>query len=224
MFSLNINNADTVTNNIEAIRNMVVPENWTLKKKDMHAIGVNAEEIFEGVVKTFHDDFPYKLFVDLNNGETYWYNTNRYVERIVDNKIQLKKKSGYIWETVYENGTFYPTARVYLLNGYSWSGKEDLKYASIKLKNKGRKSFVPRIHQLIALFGFGVETFNCLEKDRTLEINHLDQQLKFWHVTNNALKDLEITTKEGNVEYREKCREYPVLPKQKGEISYEFQF
>jgi hypothetical protein len=222
MESIDIDNAKSVPENLEELRNFEVPENWTDKKKDMAQFGKNGEEIFKNIIRTFHNDFNFVTYVDLLGGEAYWFNTNLYEEYIEEHQILLRKKSDTNWYIVYDNksGKFYPTIRAYLLNGYSFSGKKELKYPSIKFVNKMKKGFVPRVHQIVALFGYGIATFDSIEKDRTLEINHLDPKVVEYKVTNNGLGSLEITTKEGNVEHREENRERLILVNRGGEIVF----
>ncbi|WP_342443846.1 hypothetical protein MKY25_03500 [Geobacillus sp. FSL W8-0032] len=213
-FSINIENAEKVSVILDSLRNLKPDESWDRKKIDMLELGVNGEEIFENIVRTFHRDFDYVLYIDLLGGHVYWFNTKLYDEFIDEknSRIYLKRKNDEDWYIVYDNGVFYPSYKCYLLNGYSYCGKNNLRYPCLKLKSK-KGIFEPRVHQLIALFGLGIKTFDTLGESRTLEINHLDAKVVDGKVTNNSLKDLEITTREGNLEYRDIYRERKVLVK-----------
>lgn len=206
--SININNAGSVQDILKSIRDFEVPENWSRKQEEMRILGVNAVEIYDHIIRTTFKN--YVIFVDIINGEVYWYNSKRYEESIEGNKIYLNRKSKrhyYLPQLIFDNGEFYPTSRVYLLNGYSESGKKDHKYLSIRFDGIVGKNFIPRVHQIIALFGLGVGTFYALEDKRMLEINHIDGKRK-----NSRLTNLELVTREQNRQhYEDYLREYTVL-------------
>lgn len=219
--SINISNTAPIKQNIETIRNMEVSENWSLKEKDMHVLAVNGKEIFSGIVRTKHPDFPYILFVDvMNSGDVFWYNTKKYEERIIDNKIELKLKNCDNWVTVCKDNKFIPHYGRYLLNGYSYVGKDYLRYPAVKFNRIGRPTFIPRVHQLVSLFGFGIETFKCLGKNRTLEINHMNPIIKDEKIQTQGLGQLEIITIQGNREHRDMYRYRNILIKKHGKIVF----
>lgn len=194
------------------LNNMIfVSNDFTVKQKLMAEINNTKTVLFPdgNVIRSVYAN--YVLYFDLAFGEMYWFNANRYFE-VIDNVKRsitlVSHKNSRNRQVVYENGTFYPTKRKFLLQGYSKSGGR----FSVKFKNKDGSHFIPRVHQLIGMFLFGELALYTLGEGTELVFNHKDG-----NPFNNRPENLEIVTQSGNRMHFELV----IRPKLRGYLSYE---
>lgn len=193
-----------------------IQDTWEPSQKKMAQVYNRAIEVFPGVAQTTYEQ--YTILIHPESGEAYWFNHEIYAAAYEPNKLTLTTKGKRpISRVVYENGVFMPSKRKFLLNGYSKAGGKK-QYKCIKLGNKERGYFIPRIHQLVILMCFGSEmAINALgQKGRMFDINHIDGNPE-----NCRLDNLEIGTQSHNRAHYEKyLRERPLLVVRNGEVVF----
>lgn len=208
-----ISGEDLILKKLPLGKKIEIKADMDYKKKKMAQLFNEAYEVFPLVAETKFEQ--YTLFIVPMLGEVFWVNRNR--ENIVyesERIILVNKKNPYLRHIAFEDGVFYPTYRRFLLNGYSISGDG---YKSIKFKDSNGMLFIPRLHQLIALFGFGEITLDAIGgKGCKATINHIDG-----NKSKSALPNLEIGTYSHNSKHYQKfIREREMIVVRDGE--YEF--
>ncbi|WP_080832389.1 HNH endonuclease [Cohnella massiliensis] len=190
------------------INNLIrIREGMTLKQIRMAELNNGKRIISHGVVRMVYQNIV--LFVQYLEGKVYKFNTNVYKE-ITDcegDRIILEDIKTGEQRIVFEKGIFYPTEGEFLLHSYERSGgncdKPHDSYPSIKLGSREEGHFVPRLHQIVAMLGYGEIALYALgEKGRKYDINHIDR-----NHDNFRLDNLEITTLSGNNKHGHLVRE-----------------
>lgn len=191
-----------------AINNLIpIRRGMTLKQIRMIEFNNSKRIISHGVVRMAYQNMV--LYVQYFEGNLYKFNTNVYKEyfdregsRIILEDIKTGEK-----RAVYEKGVFYPTVGEFLSKPTDRSGgncgNPYDSYPSIKLGSREEGHFVPRLHQIVAMLGYGEIALYALgEKGRKLDINHIDR-----NHDNFRLDNLEITTLSGNNKHGQLARE-----------------
>lgn len=167
----------------------IIPLQGGLSKKQQYMIMLNNSKrvVFPGVVRMIFQN--YVLFVEINTGEIYRFNADLYESLYKENKIILTRKNTGEHRVVYENGVFYPTKGEFLLNSYKRSGGR----RSLLFKCNEGGHFIPRVHQIIAMLGYGSLALSALGSGRPVVPNHIDGEKE-----NNGIGNINITTQKGN--------------------------
>ncbi|MEF3302517.1 hypothetical protein [Paenibacillus sp. GYB003] len=181
------------------INNLIrVREGMTRKQMRMAELNNGKRIISHGFVLLSYKNTS--LLFQYLEGKAFRFN-NRFYKEFIDRegrKIILEDIRTGEKRLVYEQGIFHPTSGGFLLHIHERSGgtidNPHNSYPSIKLGSKEEGHFVPRLHQIGAMLGYGEIALYALgEQGRMYDINHIDR-----NHDNFRLDNLEITTLSGN--------------------------
>ncbi|CAM3469680.1 MULTISPECIES: hypothetical protein [Paenibacillus] len=167
----------------------------------------NKKRLFDQV---YHTTFKnYSIIVDFTQRGVYRYKNNRYELRMENSTLYLrKKKAPYETMKVYDNGCFYTSKRIFLMESCQRAGGAEGVYPCFTLRNIASKDVIIKDHHMISILGFGEIALPVLadEEDREYDVHHKDENR-----CNSKLDNLEVIRRKHHQLYHGQKRERSII-------------